>query len=111
MPERGAGRILLISRAAAFTGGIIGPHYAASKAGPRGLTHFPASRLAANQGHGQRADPGAGHRDQDAARRPVPAARQVPGGRLGQPSQVTECGRSLGGLLGCRCAGRVALSR
>ena len=42
-----AGRILLISRAAAFTGGIIGPHHAASKAGQHALTHFPASRPAA----------------------------------------------------------------
>jgi 3-oxoacyl-[acyl-carrier protein] reductase len=31
---------------AAFTGGIVGPHYAASKAGLHGLTHFLASRLA-----------------------------------------------------------------
>ena len=71
-------------------GGIADPHYAASKAGLHGLSHFLASRLAANRGHGQRAGPGAGHRDQDAARRPGPAARQVPAGRLGQPSQVTD---------------------
>ena len=43
----GFGRILLISSVAAFTGGIVGPHYAASKAGLHGLTHFLASRLAA----------------------------------------------------------------
>ncbi len=60
MPERGAGRTLLTCRAAALTGGIIGPHHAASKAGQHGLTHFPASRPAANRGHGQRAGPGAG---------------------------------------------------
>jgi NAD(P)-dependent dehydrogenase (short-subunit alcohol dehydrogenase family) len=47
MREPGSGRILLISRAAAFTGGIAGPHHAASKAGLHALTHFPASRLAA----------------------------------------------------------------
>jgi len=33
MAERGFGRILFISSVAAFTGGIVGPHYAASKAG------------------------------------------------------------------------------
>ena len=43
----GFGRILLISRVGAFTGGIVGPHYAASKAGLHALTHFLASRLAA----------------------------------------------------------------
>jgi 3-oxoacyl-[acyl-carrier protein] reductase len=47
MREPGSGRILLISRAAAFTGGIAGPHHAASKAGLHTLTHFLASRLAA----------------------------------------------------------------
>jgi NAD(P)-dependent dehydrogenase (short-subunit alcohol dehydrogenase family) len=47
MREPGSGRILLISRAAAFTGGIADPHHAASKAGLHALTHFPASRLAA----------------------------------------------------------------
>jgi 3-oxoacyl-[acyl-carrier protein] reductase len=33
--------------AAAFTGGIVSPHHAASKAGLHALTHFLASRLAA----------------------------------------------------------------
>ena len=47
MRDRGFGRILFISSVAAFTGGIVGPHYAASKAGLHGLTHFLASRLAA----------------------------------------------------------------
>ena len=47
MAARGFGRILFISSVAAFTGGIVGPHYAASKAGLGGLTHFLASRFAA----------------------------------------------------------------
>src|SRR5260221_730272 len=40
------GRIINISSTAAQTGGIIGPHYAASKAGIHGLTHAYASWLA-----------------------------------------------------------------
>jgi len=49
MAERGFGRILFMSSVAAFTGGIVRPHYAASKAGLHGLTHFLASRLAPDQ--------------------------------------------------------------
>lgn len=40
------GRIINMSSAAAQLGGIIGPHYTASKAGILGLTHAYASRLA-----------------------------------------------------------------
>jgi 3-oxoacyl-[acyl-carrier protein] reductase len=40
------GRIINLSSVAAQTGGVVGPHYAASKAGLIGLTHSYASRLA-----------------------------------------------------------------
>jgi 3-oxoacyl-[acyl-carrier protein] reductase len=43
---RGWGRILFISSIAAQTGGVIGPHYAASKAGLIGLAHSYANLLA-----------------------------------------------------------------
>jgi 3-oxoacyl-[acyl-carrier protein] reductase len=46
MRTRGYGRILFTSSVAALTGGIVGPHYAASKAGLHGLTHFLASQVA-----------------------------------------------------------------
>lgn len=49
MIERGFGRIVLLSSVAAYTGGIIGPHYAASKAALHGLGHS-LSQFAA--GHG-----------------------------------------------------------
>jgi 3-oxoacyl-[acyl-carrier protein] reductase len=39
MAERGFGRIVLLSSVAAYTGGIIGAHYASSKAGLHGLAH------------------------------------------------------------------------
>jgi NAD(P)-dependent dehydrogenase (short-subunit alcohol dehydrogenase family) len=48
MRERGFGRVLFMSSVAAFTGGIVGPHYAASKAGLHGLTHFLAGHVAAD---------------------------------------------------------------
>lgn len=46
MRERKWGRIVNLSSVAAQVGGVIGPHYAASKAGALGLTHFYASHLA-----------------------------------------------------------------
>jgi 3-oxoacyl-[acyl-carrier protein] reductase len=46
MRTRGWGRIINLSSVAAQVGGVVGPHYAASKAGLHGLTHFYASRVA-----------------------------------------------------------------
>lgn len=46
MRARGFGRIIFVSSVAAFTGGIVGPHYAASKAGLLGLMHWLAASLA-----------------------------------------------------------------
>jgi 3-oxoacyl-[acyl-carrier protein] reductase len=40
------GRIINLSSVAAQTGGVVGPHYAASKAGIHGLTHSYANLLA-----------------------------------------------------------------
>jgi 3-oxoacyl-[acyl-carrier protein] reductase len=48
MVERRFGRILFISSVAAFTGGVVGAHYAASKAGLHGLMHYLAPRVAAD---------------------------------------------------------------
>ena len=47
MRVRKFGRIINISSGAAQGGGVVGPHYTASKAGILGLTRFYASRLAA----------------------------------------------------------------
>jgi 3-oxoacyl-[acyl-carrier protein] reductase len=44
MRERGFGRILFMSSAAAFRGGLIGAHYAAS--GLHGMTHYLSAQLA-----------------------------------------------------------------
>lgn len=46
MRDAGWGRIINIASTAAQTGGSVGPHYAASKAGLIGLTHGYATRLA-----------------------------------------------------------------
>jgi 3-oxoacyl-[acyl-carrier protein] reductase len=47
MRQRRWGRIIMLSSVAAQTGGVIGPHYAAAKAGMIGLAHSYASLLAA----------------------------------------------------------------
>jgi 3-oxoacyl-[acyl-carrier protein] reductase len=47
MRARRWGRIINLSSVAAQVGGVVGPHYAASKAGMLGLTHYYASQLAA----------------------------------------------------------------
>jgi 3-oxoacyl-[acyl-carrier protein] reductase len=46
MRARRWGRIINLSSVAAQVGGVVGPHYAASKAGLHGLTHAYASLLA-----------------------------------------------------------------
>jgi 3-oxoacyl-[acyl-carrier protein] reductase len=45
MRERRFGRLIFLSSVAAQTGGVIGPHYAASKAGMLGLMHSYANLL------------------------------------------------------------------
>jgi 3-oxoacyl-[acyl-carrier protein] reductase len=47
MIAQGFGRILYVSSVAALNGGVIGPHYAASKAALHGLMHYLAPRVAA----------------------------------------------------------------
>jgi 3-oxoacyl-[acyl-carrier protein] reductase len=86
----GFGRILFVSSVAAFhrrhrRPALCGVQGRAAWTDP--LPGLPARR---DRSHGQRAGAGAGRRDQDAARRPSSAARQVPAGRLGQPSQVAD---------------------
>ncbi len=46
MRNRRWGRIISLSSVAAQIGGVIGPHYAASKSGLLGLTHYYAAHLA-----------------------------------------------------------------
>lgn len=46
MRKRKWGRIINVSSVAAQIGGVVGPHYAASKAGMLGLTHYYARYLA-----------------------------------------------------------------
>ena len=48
MMSRGFGRLVFVSSVAAFTGGVIGAHYASTKAGLHGLMHSVAQQGAAS---------------------------------------------------------------
>jgi 3-oxoacyl-[acyl-carrier protein] reductase len=92
MIERGYGRIVLVSSVAAYTGGIIGAHYAASKAGLHGLAHSISQQAAP---HGVIANVIAPAlvesdmlpSDPDAR---AQLAQRLPVGRLGRPEEVAD---------------------
>jgi 3-oxoacyl-[acyl-carrier protein] reductase len=90
MRARGFGRILFVSSVAAFTGGIVGPHYAASKAGLHGLTHFLASRVAGEGVTVNAIAPALITDTQMLPGEPDELRARVPVGRLGQPDEVAD---------------------
>lgn len=89
MVQRGFGRVLFVSSVAALNGGVVGPHYAASKAALHGLVHHLAPRVAGSGVtvnalapaliEGTRMLPGG-----EGGKPPMP----IPVGRLGQPDEV-----------------------
>ena len=88
MAERNFGRVLFISSVAAFTGGIVGPHYAAAKAGLHGLTHFLAARLAPSGVTVNALAPALIADTGMLPGEPGELAGRVPVGRLGRPDEV-----------------------
>jgi 3-oxoacyl-[acyl-carrier protein] reductase len=90
MARRGFGRVLFVSSVAAFTGGIVGPHYAAAKAGLHGLTHSLAARFARSGVTVNAIAPaliaktGMLPGEEDELRQHVPV------GRLGRPAEVAD---------------------
>lgn len=95
MRERGFGRILFISSAAAFTGGIVGPHYAASKSGLHGLTHFLAARLARSGVTVNALAPALITETTMLPGDPAELRERVPVGRLGRPAEVADLAISM----------------
>src|SRR3954449_10712333 len=90
MRDRGFGRILFTSSVAGLTGGIIGPHYAASKSGLHGLTHHLASRVAADGVTVNAIAPALIEDTGMLPGDPGELAKRVPVGRLGRPEEVAD---------------------
>jgi 3-oxoacyl-[acyl-carrier protein] reductase len=90
MQARGFGRVLFVSSVAGFTGGIVGPHYAASKAGLHGLTHFLAARVAGDGVTVNAIAPALITNTGMLPGEPDELRSRVPVGRLGQPDEVAD---------------------
>jgi len=89
MRDRGWGRIMFLSSVAAQTGGITGPHYAASKAGVLGLTHSYARHLFKEGITVNALSPALIETDMVTANlKASPAA--IPIGRFGTPEEVAD---------------------
>ncbi len=90
MARRHFGRVLFVSSVAAFTGGIVGPHYAASKAGLHGLTHSLAARFADDGITVNAIAPALITDTGMLPGEPDELRQRVPVGRLGRPAEVAD---------------------
>jgi 3-oxoacyl-[acyl-carrier protein] reductase len=96
MRARQWGRIVNLSSVAAQVGGIVGPHYAASKAGMLGLTHFYAQRLA-REGITVNAIAPALIETEMVTSNLKARPDRIPIGRFGSPAEVAEAAAMLAG--------------
>lgn len=89
MRARKWGRIINLSSAAAHIGGIVGPHYAASKAGMLGLTHYFAQHFG-KEGITANAIAPALIETEMITSNPNAEPSRIPLGRYGSPAEVAE---------------------
>jgi 3-oxoacyl-[acyl-carrier protein] reductase len=87
MRVRRWGRIVNLSSVAAQVGGVVGPHYAASKAGLLGMTHYYAQRLA-KEGITVNAIAPALVETEMVTSNPNARREHIPVGRFGAPEEV-----------------------
>lgn len=87
--ERRWGRIIMLSSIAAQTGGVIGPHYAASKAGLIGLMHSYASLLAKEGITANAIAPALIETDMIKGNDAI-TPDKIPLGRFGQPDEIAS---------------------
>ena len=96
MREKGWGRIIILSSVAAQLGGVIGPHYAASKAGLIGLMHGYASQLAKEGITANAIAPALIETDMLKGNDAI-TPDKIPLGRFGQPDEVSSVAVMLAG--------------
>ncbi|MCC7175223.1 MAG: 3-oxoacyl-ACP reductase FabG [Bryobacterales bacterium] len=89
MRRQGWGRIVMISSVAAHLGGVVGPHYAASKAGMIGMAHFYARALV-KEGIAVNSVSPALIETEMVKANPNARADIIPAGRFGQPDEVAD---------------------
>ncbi len=89
MRSRRWGRIINLSSVAAQLGGVVGPHYAASKAGILGLTHYYAA-LSAKEGITVNAIAPALISTEMVTHNPKARPDLIPVGRFGTAEEVAE---------------------
>lgn len=90
------GRIIILSSVAAQLGGVIGPHYAASKAGLIGLMHGYASQLAKEWITANAIAPALIETDMLKGNDAI-TPDKIPLGRFGQPDEVASIAVMLAG--------------
>src|SRR6185312_9907524 len=89
MRKRQWGRIINLSSVAAQVGGVVGPHYAASKAGLHGMTHYYARHLA-KEGITANVIAPALIATEMVRSNPNAKADLIPVGRFGEPDEVAS---------------------
>jgi 3-oxoacyl-[acyl-carrier protein] reductase len=89
MRARRFGRILFMSSMAALRGGVVGPDYAASKAGLHGITHYLAPRVARDGVTVNALAPGFVETAMLPGD-PAELGRSIPIGRVGRPEEVAD---------------------
>ena len=87
MRAQGWGRLIFISSVAAQVGGVVGPHYAASKAGMHGMMHYYAAHLA-KEGISANAVAPALIRTEMVTRNPNARPDLIPVGHFGESEDV-----------------------
>jgi len=83
------GRIIMISSVAAHLGGVVGPHYAASKAGMIGMAHFYARALVKEGITVNNISPALIETEMTSTN-PNARADLIPAGRFGRPEEVAD---------------------